>query len=245
MVYVTSNPCYPKGGNMKFHNPDDNEDLRVKPRIVTKKGFSVAQKSSKPSPKFEDKPEPERAFYQFLDSVEKEKERITKELKDVRQLEGMQRVIIGELREEINKKNQELKASQHSIMTYSHECQTLREENIILKKQVASSLEFQELQKVAIETIKRKYESKSEESSGEKPKLILSEEEMDFSCPVCMMDFGEKLAPLVWDCGHVVCQYCTETLGECPICRTVKTSVTKKCHDYLRLLELIQKSTSN
>lgn len=120
----------------------------------------------------------------------------------------------------------------------------LREENDLQKGQMYSLLEFQKAQSKNIEELKSEVleeASKSLLRDGRKgPKL--SAEDLSCECSVCLCDFDdEKVTPVVWHCGHMVCEACSDKMDKCPTCRDDKQYVSAKCIDYLRLVGLLRK----
>lgn len=104
---------------------------------------------------------------------------------------------------------------------YMVQLQRLTRENEIMREQISSLLQYQEGQA-----------------------QLIRNTDLDFSCPVCMLDYSEKLQPNIWTCGHIVCSTCTNKISSCPQCRKAKAHIVQKCPDYLKAIEVIRKITS-
>lgn len=122
----------------------------------------------------------------------------------------------------------------------------LKEENNLQKGQMYSLLEFQKAQSKKIEELKSEVIEESTKSllRDDRKGPSLSIEDLSCECPVCMDNFDDKkVIPVVWHCGHMVCEACTDKLSNCPTCLDDKQYVSAKCIDYLRLIELLQRMT--
>eukprot|EP00475_Leptophrys_vorax_P031483 TRINITY_DN47692_c0_g1_i2.p1 TRINITY_DN47692_c0_g1~~TRINITY_DN47692_c0_g1_i2.p1 ORF type:complete len:388 (-),score=77.89 TRINITY_DN47692_c0_g1_i2:50-1213(-) len=72
------------------------------------------------------------------------------------------------------------------------------------------------------------------------------DDELDWSCPICLDAYSQDVAPLLLPCQHSVCSVCVSSLGKmCPVCRSTFKTHLGVDKNLLRLIQLSNDSSSN
>ena len=148
---------------------------------------------------------------------------------------------VGSLRNQLEQTSRQHGEAKDEKRRLKNLNEMLKEENNLQKGQIYSLTTLQEAYVKKIEELKLEVSIVSlcrDDRKG--PGLCV--EDFSCECTVCLDDFdNQKVIPVVWQCGHMVCESCTDKMIECPTCREDKQYVSAKCIEYLRVVELIRK----